>query len=79
MVSAPGPVHVQGCKKPGKSRCWILPVIWCLSWFSSGLCPEPISLYHCVRGSIQTVPYRLSMGDGKVEDIEHVKEGLICE
>ena len=35
VVSAPGPVHVQGCKKPGKSRWWILPVIRCLSWFSS--------------------------------------------
>ena len=34
-----------------------MPVIWCLSWFSSGLCPQPISLHHCVRGSIQTVPY----------------------
>ena len=39
VVSAPGLVHVQGCMKPGKSRRWILPVIWCLSWFSSGLCP----------------------------------------
>ena len=38
VVSAPGRVHVQGCKKPGKSKWWILPVIWCLSWFSSGLC-----------------------------------------
>ena len=55
--SEPGPVYVQGCKKQGKSRWWILPVIWCLSWFSSGLCPYPISLHHCVRGSIQKAPY----------------------
>ena len=32
-------------------------MIWCLSWFSSRLCPKPIFLHHCVRGSIQTVPY----------------------
>ena len=27
-VSVPGPVHVQGCKKPGKSKGGILPVIF---------------------------------------------------
>ena len=34
-----------------------MPVIWCLSWFSLALRPKPISLHHCVIGSMQTVPY----------------------
>ena len=48
LVSAPCRVHVQGCKKPGKSRWWILPVILVfefvfiralsLTHFSSSLC-----------------------------------------
>ena len=34
----------------------------CCSGCSSGLCPEPVSLNNLFRGSIQGVPYKLSMG-----------------
>ena len=57
-----GPVHVQGREKQGKSRRRVQRGVWCWRWCSSGLCPQPASLHHRVRGSIQGVPYRLSMG-----------------
>ena len=39
VVGAPGPVHVQGCRKQGKSRRCVQRGDWCLSRCSSGLCP----------------------------------------
>ena len=62
VVGSPGPVHAQGCTKQGKSRQWEQRGVWCSNQCSSGLSPYPASLHHCVRGSIQGVPYRLSMG-----------------
>ena len=53
------PVHSM-YKDMGKR--WVQPGAWCFSGCSSGLCPEPAFLNNCVRGSIQGVPYRLSMG-----------------
>ena len=46
MASALGPVHVQGCEKQGKSRRRVQRGIWCWSWCTSGLCPQPASLHH---------------------------------
>ena len=62
VVGAPGPVHVQQCRKQGKSRRWVQRGVKCSSQCPSGLYPYPASLHHCVRGFIQGVPYRLSMG-----------------
>ena len=39
VVDAPGPVHVQGCKKQGKSRQWVQRGVWCTSQCSSVLFP----------------------------------------
>ena len=60
VANALGPVHVQGREKQGKSRRLVQRGVWCWSWCSSGLCPQPASLHHRVRGSIQGVLYRLS-------------------
>ena len=53
------PVHSM-YKDMGKQL--FQPGALCCSGCSLGLCPEPASLNNCVRGSIQGVPYRLSMG-----------------
>ena len=64
MAGALGPV--QGCEKQGDSRrCAIQLGVRFWSWCSSGLCQQSASLHHCIRVSIQGVPYRLSIGDGE--------------
>ena len=45
-----------------KSRRWVQRGVWCWSGCSSGLCSKPAALYHGVRGSIQGVSHRLSLG-----------------
>ena len=61
MAGAFGPIHVQGCEKQGKSRRRVKQGVWCRSGCSSGPCPYHATFRHCVRGSIQGVPHRLSM------------------
>ena len=45
-------VHVHRREKQSKSRQWVQRGVWYCSRCSPGLCHQPASLHHCVRGSI---------------------------
>ena len=53
-------IYVQGRKKQGMSRRRLQWVFSCGSECSSGFCPEPTALHHCVRGYTKGVSGKMN-------------------
>ena len=78
VTGATGPVYVQGREKHVKGMRRIHRGVWCGMRCSSGLCHRPVALRHCVRGSSQGVPQRMSMAeDDRMISAESMDELLV--
>ena len=81
MAGAYGPVHVKGREKQNKSSRWVQRRVKCGGGWSSGICPEPATLRHCVKDSIQGVPagclWELLYADDLMFSTESMEELLV--